>query len=117
MLMKLIISSLALSVSSANAAEQGVTIADKAIECWTMPSGASASKQTVKLMVQLDEFGEVADITAKEYPQGSDGKALVQSLSRALQRCGPYETTKSSTVEVVFSTEKFGNRIDPFKGK
>ncbi len=110
---KLIVLAFALTCSPAVAEDAGKEISDKAITCLREPSGAPI-EYTASFEVQITDGGKIADINAKGYqPKTTEGKVMAMALSRAIERCQPYSSVATGTIDVTF---KQGSKfIDPFK--
>lgn len=103
-------------IGSASADDASAGLAKAVHKCWAKPSIAEATQYTVTMLVKLDKQGIVQDITAKSYPKSLEGKVIVQSLSRAIQRCEPYKSIDKTEIEVTFSDDLNSKKfIDPFK--
>ena len=99
-----------------SAGDAGVTLSDAIDKCWTRPVSAEVTPFSVTMLIRIDNNGMVQDITAKSYPKSPEGKLIVQSLSRAIQRCEPYKDIASGEVEVTLSDNmKRKNLINPLK--
>ncbi|UYT54160.1 hypothetical protein OHI65_07205 [Brucella sp. MAB-22] len=98
----------------AQANEQNDAFARAALECWNPPASMKLASKIV-LSVELDKDGDLSDVTAKEFPKDGVGKAGVESLNRALQRCAPYKFPAGSYKLIVDKNTKGGKSLDPYK--
>lgn len=103
------------------AAQESMTPSEQASRCWNVPSQAVDQSATMEFDVQLDEHGNVLDITVTRYqPQSDLGKVIVLSASRAIEQCAPYDVPSAGTHAFTFDlADMFGpaSGIDPFKAK
>lgn len=108
---------LSLVAASPALADQAADIADKAANCWSIPSTVD-KPYMAEFDVVLDGEGFVTDATVTKYaPDGEQGKRVVMSAVKALQNCGPYRGA-TGTIHVVMDPKVlFGDQkpIDPFK--
>lgn len=98
----------------AQANEQNDAFARAALECWNPPASMKLTSKIV-LSVELDKDGDLSDVTAKEFPKDGIGKAGVESLNRALQRCAPYKLPGGAYTLTVDPKAKGGKSLNPFK--
>ncbi|PJR89951.1 hypothetical protein CN878_02805 [Ochrobactrum sp. 695/2009] len=94
--------------------EQDAAFAQAALECWSPPASMKLASKIV-LSVELDKEGDLADVTAKEFPKDGVGKAGVESLNRALQRCAPYKLPGGTYTLTIDPRAKGANSLNPFK--
>lgn len=98
----------------AQANEQNDAFARDALECWNPPASMKLASKIV-LSVELDKDGDLSDVTAKEFPNDGGGKAGVESLNRALQRCAPYKLPGGSYTLTIDPKAKGAKSLNPFK--
>lgn len=98
----------------AQANEQNAEFARAALECWNPPASMKLASKIV-LSVELDKDGDLSDVTAKEFPKDGGGKAGVESLNRALQRCAPYKLPGGTYTLTVDPRAKGTKSLNPFK--
>jgi len=98
----------------AQANEQDVAFARAALECWNPPASMKLASKIV-LSVELDKEGDLADVTAKEFPKDGVGKAGVESLNRALQRWAPYKLPGGAYTLTIDPRDKGAKSLNPFK--
>ncbi|WP_043062930.1 hypothetical protein [Brucella anthropi] len=98
----------------AQANEQNDAFARAALECWNPPASMKLASKIV-LSVELDKDGDLSDVTAKEFPKDGIGKAGVESLNRALQRCAPYKLPGGAYTLTVDPKAKGAKSLNPFK--
>ncbi len=94
--------------------EQDADFAQAALECWNPPASMKLASKIV-LSVELDKEGDLADVTAKEFPKDGVGKAGVESLNRALQRCAPYKLPGGTYTLTIDPRAKGAKLLKPFK--
>ncbi|MBJ6135003.1 hypothetical protein JAU75_19355 [Ochrobactrum sp. Q0168] len=98
----------------AQANEQNDAFERAALECWNPPASMKLASKIV-LSVELDKDGDLSDVTAKEFPKDGVGKAGVESLNRALQRCSPYKLPGGAYTLTVDPKAKGAKSLNPFK--
>lgn len=98
----------------AQANEQNDAFARAALECWNPPASLKLASK-IALSVELDKDGDLSDVTAKEFPKDGIGKAGVESLSRALQRCAPYKFPGGTYTLTIDPKAKGAKSLNPFK--
>ncbi len=98
----------------AQANEQNDAFARAALECWNPPASMKMASKIV-FSVELDKDGDLSDVTAKEFPKDGIGKAGVESLNRALQRCAPYKLPGGTYTLTIDPKAKGAKSLNPFK--
>lgn len=104
-----------LAVTGAQAQDRDAEFAAAVEKCWNRPY---TEKPTPKLVwkVEIDARGQLLDITAETpKPEGAYGRALVESLKRALMRCTPYDFPAGAYKLTVDKNTKGGKSLDPYK--
>lgn len=84
-----------------------------ALKCWNR---LSSDGETPKLVwkVEIDASGLPIDITAKT-PKPEGGRALVESLKRAIMRCSPYNLPADVYTITIDKSTTGGKSLNPYK--
>lgn len=104
-----------LAVTGAQAQDHDAEFTAAVEKCWNQPY---TEEPTPKLVwnVEIDGRGELVDITAETpKPAGAYGRAVVESLKRALMRCTPYKFPAGSYKLIVDKNIKGAKSLNPFK--
>lgn len=102
-----------LATTGAQAQDRNAEFTAAVEKCWNRPY---TEKPTPKLVwnVEINEKGDLVDITAKT-PEPTNGRALIEGLKRALQRCAPYDFPAGVYKLTVDPGAKGGKSLDPYK--
>ena len=102
-----------LATTGALAQDRNAEFTAAALKCWNRPY---TDQPTPKLVwnVEINDKGELVDITAKT-PEPANGRVLIDSLRRALQRCAPYDFPAGVYKITVDRGAKGGKSLDPYK--
>lgn len=86
-----------------------------ALKCWNRPS-VDGEVQKIVWKVEIDGSGLPIDITASTpKPEGGLGRAIVESLKRAIARCYPYRFP-AGVYTITIDKDTFGGKsLDPYK--
>nr|WP_278377186.1 hypothetical protein [Brucella anthropi] len=105
---------LATLVSPALAADDAA-LQTAALKCWNRPSADGEVKKLV-WKVEIDATGLPVDITATTpKPEGGLGRAVVESLKRALMRCAPYNLPADVYTITIDKSTFGGKSLNPYK--
>lgn len=102
-----------LAATGAQAQDRNAEFTAAVEKCWNRPYTEEPIPKLV-WKVEIDSRGELVDITA-ETPKPANGRALVESLKRALMRCTPYKFPAGSYKLTVDKNTKDGKSLDPYK--
>lgn len=113
-------------IAGATAANEPLTPSEQAIRCWLIPAKFFYGVEfSATFDVDLDEDGDVQDITVTSFsPETEDGKEIVRSASRAIEKCSPYNASGRQTFTMLWiegnpatpdSKDRRKGPIDPFK--
>lgn len=95
------------------------SLEDQAVRCWNIPSAASDIGFAAIFDVDLDDDGDVTDITVTDWTPRTDlGERTVRSAARAIQQCSPYQVSAAGRFTFRMDPASlFDQPIDPFKPK
>lgn len=88
---------------------------DEVMKCWNRPN---SDEELPKLIwkVEIDSDGMPIDITATTpKPDGGIGRAVSESLKRALMRCAPYKLPYGVHTITIDKDTLGGKSLNPYK--
>lgn len=103
----------ALMATGAQAQDHDAEFTAAALKCWNSPSVDGKFPKLI-WKVEISDKGELIDITS-ETPKPDNGRAVIESLKRALQRCAPYKFPAGVYKVTVDKNTNGGKSLNPYK--